>query len=377
MDIAARFDELFLKGSNQGFFIKKIKTNLEQLFPGLAVERSEGGLLLHNFSEDPEELKRLALVPGIAKISPCLIIDNNFEKIIAQVLNIEYDKNIKTFRVSASRSYKKYAKSSREINQELGGVLMDKYGWQVDLINPDLNIFVDIHKDRALIRLTSIDGAGGLPTGTSGKALVLLSGGIDSPVAAYMLMKRGAEISLVHFQNQTAVSEQVSEKIFDLAKTLARYQPKVKLFIVPFAEYQRELVKKIPAAYRMIASRRQMFRLSEKIARREKIFALGTGDSLGQVASQTMENMRVVYAGGECLVLLPLVGYNKSEIIKAARNIGTLRISERPYEDCCSLFVAKHPETKARLSDVEKMEKHLDFSTFDKPRFISYNISIT
>lgn len=376
MDIVIRFDELFLKGSNQSFFIKKMKKNLESLFPGVEAKRTEGGLLLFNFSENPEEFKRLSLVPGIAKLAQCLVCDSSLEQISKTLLNKNYPANIKSFRITASRSYKNFPLNSNELNIKLGSLLVEKNNWKVELKNPDLNIYLDVGKDRVIIFENPIDGAGGLPTGTAGRIMVLLSGGIDSPVAAYSLMKRGAEISLVHFQNETMVSEEVGAKIFDLAKNLSKFQPRIKLIMVPFAEYQKEIIKKIPADHRMIASRRVMFLLAEKIALKNKAEAVATGDSLAQVASQTLRNMSVIYKAGNMLKVSPLVGYNKLEITKIARNIGTLQISERPYEDCCSLFVARHPETKASLDRVEKMEKNLDFSGFDKPRFISYNISI-
>jgi thiamine biosynthesis protein ThiI len=237
-------------------------------------------------------------------------------------------------------------------------------------------LHVAIGRTKAIIYGAMSEGIGGLPVGTAGRVLCLLSGGIDSPVAAYRMMVRGAEIELVHFQNQTQVTEEVSEKIIDLAKVLARYQAKIKLNIVPFADLQKQIIMKIPADCRMILSRRLMYRLAERMAKEDKCLALVSGDSLGQVASQTLENLTAVYEATPMLKLSPLISTNKSEIVKLARQIGTLDISERPYEDCCSLFVAKHPKTKAALSEVVKLEKTLDLSSIDKILPISYYISI-
>jgi thiamine biosynthesis protein ThiI len=377
MNLIARFDEIFLKGKNQSIFVRQMIKNLTFLFSGTSVKRTEGGLLIFDFPEDKKELNRLTKMPGIAKFSPCQIIGNDYENIKAEILKMKFAENIKTFRITANRSWKNYPKKSMEINCELGEMIMDKFGLTVDLHQPDINIFVDIGAKNTLIYHEVFSGIGGLPTGSAGRVLCLLSGGIDSPVAGYALMKRGAEISFVHFQNETQVSEEVSAKIIDLVKVLAQYQPKIKLFIVPFKEYQKEIIMKILSPYRMISSRRVMFKLAEVIAQKNKCLALASGDSLAQVASQTLENMGVIYQATKMLKIAPLVGNNKSEIIVIAREIGTLGISERPYEDCCSLLSAKHPETKADLDKVLKMEKNFNLISLDKVSVMSYNISIT
>lgn len=389
IDVIAHFDEIFLKGKNQPIFIRRLANNLHELFPKTAVQRTEGGFIISNFKK--EELGRLAKVPGIAKFAVCKVINNSMEDLKKAVETMKVEKAVKKFRVTASRAYKQYPLTSAEINRELGSLLVEKHGWKVDLKNPDFNLYVDIGKNKAVIYSNPQDGAGGLATGSSGKVLCLLSGGIDSPVAAYQMMKRGAEVMLVHFQNQTQVTAEVSEKIIDLANVLSGYQPVVKLFIVPFADYQKQIVMKIPADYRMIASRRLMFQMAEKIAAKEKCQALVTGDSLGQVASQTLENLSAIYEAVGMLKIAPLIGMNKVEIMRLARKIGTLDISNRPYEDCCSLFVAKHPQTKAKIKDVLAMEKALDLPALtlptqgrdpdfyvgvDKSKTISYNISM-
>ena len=280
-----------------------------------------------------------------------------------------------TFRISTERSFKDFPLSSIAIDKEIGEYARVKYDWQVSLGDPDLNIHISVGKNEACVYGNTRSGAGGLPTGSSGRVLALLSGGIDSPVAAYKMMCRGAEVSLVHFQNQTRVTAEVSEKIFDLAKVLSRYQPEIKLFMVPFANIQKQIIMKVPAPYRMIVTRRIFNKIADKIARENNYLALVSGDSLGQVASQTLENMTAIYRASDLLKLAPLIGTNKKDIIDFARKIGTLDISARPYEDCCSLFVAKHPATKARLNDVLKYEELIDDSIINNTEIIPYSVN--
>lgn len=375
MDAIVHFDEIFLKGKNQGLFVKKLADNIRRLFVNAAVKRIEGGFFVGSLDET--QVSRFACVPGIAKFAEAIVCKRNLADMQKSLLKQKILPEQKTFRISASRSDKKYELTSDELNRELGKYIFEQRGLIVDLKNPDINFHVDIGRTRAMVYGNIQNGAGGLPVGTAGRVLCLLSGGIDSPVAAYQMMKRGAEVVLVHFQNQTKVTDEVSEKIIDLAKKLAQFQPLVRLLIVPFGDLQRQIIMKVPADLRMIISRRLMFKISENIAHDEKCQALVTGDSLGQVASQTLENLTAVYDPINILKLAPLIGSNKVEITRIAERIGTMPISIRPYEDCCSLFVARHPKTKARISEVEKCEITLDLSGLDKIKPISYNISMS
>ncbi|MDD2757842.1 MAG: tRNA 4-thiouridine(8) synthase ThiI [Patescibacteria group bacterium] len=374
MNVIVHFDEIFLKGNNQGTFTKKLADNIRRLFKGVTARRVEGGFVLEGLKEN--EWDRLANIPGIAKYAAAKECKRDLDSIKKILSGWPIDPTAKTFRISASRADKSYKLTSEEINRELGRFIGETRGLKVNLHDFDLNLHVDIGRTKAIIYEKMSEGAGGLPVGTAGRVLCLLSGGIDSPVAAYKMMLRGAEVELIHFQNQTQVTEEVSEKIIDLAKVLARYQPRIKLTIVPFGDWQKQIIMKIPADYRMLASRRLMFKISAKTAVGDGCQALVVGDSLGQVASQTLENMSVVYEAVTMLKFAPLIGANKSEIVKLARRIGTLDISSRPYEDCCSLFVAKHPKTKAKIGEVLKLEKTLDLSALDNVRGISYYISI-
>lgn len=372
-DIIIHIDEIFLKGSNQPLFYRHLINNITRLLSGVRVSRVEGGLWLENSSA--EQLPQLALIPGYANYAEAIKTKSTLEDIKKGVDKLFSDsENIKSFRISAERSFKNFPLSSGEIAKQVGEYARVKYNWQVDLHNPDLNIHISVGKTEACIYGNTQNAAGGLPTGSSGKVLTLLSGGIDSPVAAYKMMCRGGEVSLIHFQNQTQVTEAVSEKIFDLAKVLSNYQPEIKLFIIPFADVQKQIIMKVPAPYRMIVTRRIFNKIAEKVANQNHCLALVNGDSLGQVASQTLENMAVIANATELLKLSPLIGTNKKDIIDLARKIGTLDISSRPYEDCCSLFVAKHPETKARLKDVLKYEELIDNSIIDAVEIIPYSI---
>lgn len=374
MNVILHIDEIFLKGSNQPLFYRQLKNNLADLLVGVRVGRVEGGMWLENIQE--EQLQQLALIPGYANYAIATQTNSTIEDIKKGIdLLFGGAKNYKTFRISAERSFKGFPLSSGEIAKEIGEYVRVKHGWAVSLANPDLNIHISVGKNETCIYGNTINGAGGLPTGSSGKVLTLLSGGIDSPVAAYKIMCRGGEVDLIHFQNQTQVTEEVSEKIFDLAKVLSGYQPKINLFMVPFANIQKQIIMHIPAPYRMIVTRRIFNKIADRIARKNKYLALVSGDSLGQVASQTLENMSVIANASDMLKLSPLIGTNKKDIIDLARKIGTADISARPYEDCCSLFVAKHPQTKSRLIDVLKYEKSIDNSIIDAVEVISYSVS--
>lgn len=375
MNIIAHFDEIFLKGGNQKHFISQLIQNLEFLFKGIKVSRIESGLWLENFEES--EMSRLALIPGIANFAVAYLVKPDLKEIMTFVENQTWGENIKTFRVKAERSDKNFPMTSIDIEREVGSAINIKFGYKVQLKDPEFNLHINIAKDRAIIFGNITSGAGGLPIGTAGKVLCLLSGGIDSPIAAYNIMRRGATIELVHFQNQTKVTQEVSQKIIDLAEVLSRYQGKITLHIVPFEHWQKQTVMKVPSDYRMLITRRLMFRISEIIADKISAQALVTGDSLGQVASQTLENLDVVYSATNMLKLSPLIGTNKIDIMNLARKIGTLEISNRPYEDCCSLFVSKHPQTKARAKEIEKIETNLDFSELKDTPYMSYKIGMT
>lgn len=263
-----RVDEIFLKGNNQKMFFDALRENLKKTLSPTLIKRTEGGLLL-DIKED--KVERLGLIPGVAKFSPAIVCENDLVSIIKAGEKMLQNFQGKTFAIATNRSYKKFPLKSQEINIEVGAKLAKKFNLKVDLDNPDIRISIFITKAETYVCGKNLEGIGGLPVGTSGKVMCLLSGGIDSPVAAYMMMKRGAQVELVHFQNQTQVTQEVSQKIFDLAKVLSCYQTNIKLYIIPFAILQKQIIMNIPADYRMLITRRLMFRISEKLAKKKNV----------------------------------------------------------------------------------------------------------
>jgi len=375
-------DELFLKGDNKGLFYNRILANLRALFNNAKVKRIENGIWLELNESDKNEdvVWKLSKIPGIANLAEAVMTGNSMKEIeeaVEMVLSKQiFSKENVRFRVTAKRLNKEYPLNSFQIAKRIGEMVQNKHQFKVDLSNFDLNINVNILQKNAIVYYNHQKGAGGLPTGAMGNVLALLSGGIDSPVAAYKMMVRGARVDLAHFHNDTAVEQEVENKIFDLSKKLSCFQPEVKLHMIPYGEIQREIVMKVPADYRMIITRRIFIRIAQDIAKKQGYSALCAGDSLGQVASQTMENLACVYEGSDILKLTPLIGENKRRITQIARKISTLDISQRPYEDCCSMFVAKHPQTKAKLEDVKEIEKNIDSSKFDNYEIKSYTMSM-
>lgn len=361
--MVAHYDEIGLKGKNQVFFVRKLVENIRRIEPGWRVKNGEGKVVIHG-DFDPASLTRVRFVPGVSNVSPAIVCLTDLEKIGEGALKMIEFYRPKTFKVETSRSYKQFFLNSQEISTRVGTYVFQhlpaKVNLAVDVHRPELLIKVELAKAQTYVLGKKEMGIGGLPVGTAGKVVCLLSGGIDSPVAAFQMMKRGAEVIFVHFQNQTINKQGVENKILKLVKQLARVQGESKLYIVPFAELQKQVIAVIPAEIRMIVYRRLMFKIAGLIAEKEKARALVTGDSLSQVASQTLDNLRVIYSASPMLKLSPLIGSNKIEIIDLAQKIGTYDISIEPYGDCCSFFVAKHPETRANVAEVEKAEAALD-----------------
>ena len=270
------------------------------------------------------------------------------------------NKKFKTFRITAQRSQKNFPMTSEEINKEVGAYIVEKSKKKVKLTNPDVNCFIEIVDGRAFVYLEKIKGPGGMPVGSNGKALVLLSGGIDSPVAAYYALKRGVKVDFIHFHSMPYTMPASVEKVKDLAKTLEKFQSASKIYLIPLADIQEKTVSKTPEKLRIILYRRMMLRIAEKLARDNKYLALYTGESVGQVASQTLENIKVIEETIKLPILRPLIGFDKEDIIEKAKEIGTYEISILPHEDCCTRFIPKHPETKANLKEVQEAEKKMD-----------------
>jgi thiamine biosynthesis protein ThiI len=267
----------------------------------------------------------------------------------------------KTFKVEAKRSDKKFPLKSPEISRELGGFLLSKFHHlKVDVHNPDVTVTVEIRDTYAFIRGNNIRGAGGMPVSTSGRAAVLISGGIDSPVAAYMMAKRGIELVAVHFASPPFTTELAQEKVMELLRRVAKYSGAITTYVVPFTEIQEEIRKKCPEEFFTIIMRRYMMKVSEILARHQNCSALITGESVGQVASQTIYALGCTDAACEMPVFRPCIGMDKNEIVTISRKIDTFETSILPYEDCCTVFTPKHPKTRPHLEDVIKAEEALD-----------------
>lgn len=360
--------EIALKGLNRGYFedrlIKQIIKNVKDI--GYEkIYKETGKIYIEGNPDDyPSIINRLKKVFGLVYISPCIRVDKDTEDInnaakLAMKEAIE-NSSIQTFKVDTNRSDKNYPLKSPEVSRNMGGVILDEFEeLRVDVHNPDIYLYIDI-KEHVYIYTERIKAYGGMPVGTSGKGLLLLSGGIDSPVAGFTMAKRGLAINCVHFHSYPFTSERSEEKVKDLAEILARYTGKFKFFSINLLEIQKEINKNCPEKEMTIISRRFMMRIAEKIANHNGYDALITGESLGQVASQTVQGIAVTNNSVDIPVLRPLIGMDKVDIIRIAEDIETYETSILPFEDCCTVFLPKHPVTKPKVEDIKKSEEALD-----------------
>ncbi|AGL03546.1 tRNA uracil 4-sulfurtransferase ThiI [Desulfoscipio gibsoniae] len=368
-----RYGEIGLKGKNRPAFERKLMDNISRALNKLGwsrVLRVYGRILVESEAEPARVLDILSKVFGIVGISPALRLPLDEQAICDGALATIKDAAARvslpagtplTFKVEARRSNKQFPRTSPELNGLIGGYLLDHFpGLQVDVHTPRIRVGVEIREKNAFVYADDIPGVGGLPVGVSGKAMLLLSGGIDSPVAGWMAMKRGIEIEAVHFYSFPFTGEKSLEKVRDLCRILTGYTARIKMHVVHFTDIQKEIQKNCPEELRVTIMRRMMFRLSARIADKQRALAVVTGESVGQVASQTLESMRVINQVIDIPVLRPLVGMDKLEIVSRAQAIGTYATSVLPYEDCCTLFLPKHPATRPRLEQALDAEQGLD-----------------
>ena len=359
------YNELGLKKGNRDYFENALCRNINSVLQDCQVERAKrisGRLLLPlSANADVSEIKkRLGQVFGIAYFGEAWASPQLVENLETNAWALMQGHPFDSFRIQAHRANKNFPHTSVEINQRVGAYVKQQSGARVDLEKAEMTCWIEIVEKYALIYLERLPGPGGLPVGTSGKVVVLLSGGIDSPVAAWKMIKRGCTSVFVHFHSFPYTNKESQEKAKQIVQLLCHYALQAKIYLVPFAEVQRHIMVDTPLDTRVILYRRYMLRLAEQIARREKARVLVTGDSVGQVASQTIENIDVISRAVSMPILRPLIGEDKVEIIEIARQIGTYEISIQPDQDCCSLFVPKHPETKANLAEIEKSEAQLN-----------------
>ena len=367
--LIGRYHEIVLKGRNRWRFVEQLKQNLRSVFADFrfGAMRSEGPRIIVQLPaeiSDEVAAERAALIFGLQNFSISYPVGLDIETIKRQAVATAADAQAKaratTFRVSARRAEKRFALDSMEIDRLVGAEVGAALGLKVDLENPGLTISIEILPDAAYVSAGKIPGGGGLPVGITGRGLVLLSGGIDSPVAAYRMMRRGMRVDFVHFHSHPLVSTASREKAAELASHLTRYEARSTLMLVPFAGAQREIVARAPRPLRVVLYRRVMMRIASALARKTGAQVLVTGESLGQVASQTLENMMVIEQAVARPILRPLIGMDKNEIISEARRLGTFDTSILPDQDCCSLFVPAHPETHARSEEIVQAEAMLD-----------------
>ena len=361
--------ELVLKGLNRNTFedilIKNMKKALREVGE-FTFTKSQSTIMVKPVDESADlddAVERLRKVFGIVALSRAAVAEKDMDSIRA--VSSEYLEDelslAKTFKVEAKRSDKKFPLKSPEISRELGGYLLSKFNHlKVDVHNPDVTVTVEIRDAYAFIRGNNIRGAGGMPVSTSGRAAVLISGGIDSPVAAYMMAKRGIELVAVHFASPPYTTELAEEKVMELLHRVAKYSGPITTYVVPFTEIQEQIKKDCPEEFFTIIMRRYMMKIAEILAKHQNCSALITGESVGQVASQTIYALACTDAACEMPIFRPCIGMDKVEIINISRQIDTFDTSILPYEDCCTVFTPKHPKTRPQLADVINAEAALD-----------------
>lgn len=360
--LLVRYGEIFLKGLNRPFFLRSLVKRVRYAVNDLhgQVWLNDGRIFISEFDDQDECIARVTKVFGVHSVCPAVEMPKDDFDAICQKA-IEMTEGLQgTFKVVARRSDKRYFMDSPMINEELGyRILTARPELTVDVHHPDHLVNVEI-RDMAYLYVKVIPAVGGMPVGTNGKATLLLSGGIDSPVAGWMIAKRGVQINAVHFHSYPYTSDRAKEKVIDLARKLSFSCCGIRVHVIPFTEIQMKIHEKCPEEYTTLIMRRFMMRIAERIADIEGSQALITGESIGQVASQTMEALAVTDSVVSLPVFRPLIGFDKSEIIDVARQIDTYELSSLPYEDCCTVFTPRHPATKPKLEKIAEGEEKLD-----------------
>jgi len=362
--IVVRYHEIALKGGNRRIFVRQLVENLRRGLRRTGVHRvrSTPGrivIVLQKRNDWPEIHLRLARTFGVANFSPAMRTEPTMEAMEAGILALVRDRSFASFAVRTRRSDKSFPIPSPEISRILGGAVKEQSGAAVDLDDPALAINIELIRDAALISVDKLPGPGGLPVGTAGTVVGLLSGGIDSPVAAIRMMKRGCRVELVHFHAVPFQDRRGIDKVRELAEILARYQYDVRLHLVPFGEIQRDIVTHVARPFRVVLYRRMMLRIAAALAAQLEAAALVTGESVGQVASQTLRNIATIQDAVTIPILRPLIGMDKQEITGEAESLGTYEISVQPDQDCCQLFVPAHPATGVPVDKARQLEQPL------------------
>ena len=368
--LLVRYGEIHLKGLNRPFFERKlidgIKCALIDMQATVRIE--QGRIFVWGIKEEQrdEAVDRLTRVFGIHSISPAVAVAKDWSAIVeavkSQMARTIGDREKVTFKCFSRRADKRFSMNSEQINRELGHELLLAFPQlSVDVHDPEIKVCTEI-REKAYLYSDEIMGAGGMPTGTAGRAALLISGGIDSPVAGYLMARRGLELSAVHFFSYPYTSERAKDKVIELARLVSRYSGPVRLHLVPFTDIQLAIYEQCPPKETTVLMRRLMMRIAEKWAREDGALALITGEALGQVASQTLESLCVTDDAVSMPVFRPLIGFDKDDIVAIAKKIDTFETSILPYEDCCTVFVPQHPVTKPKVEDLRKSEAMVDFT---------------
>lgn len=365
--IIIRYSEIHLKGNNREFFESVLISNIKHVLSDYDYQfgRSNARYVIRNFDENYTEqiLDAVKNVFGVYSVSPAEEVPSNYEDICQAALSLA--PSFGTFKVNTNRADKRFPIPSMQLSADVGGKILDvNSSLKVDLFHPDNVVNIDIRENgKTFVYSEVIKGVNGMPVGTAGKGIIMLSGGIDSPVAMYMMAKRGMTLRSVHFHSFPYTSMQAKQKVLDLAKIVKKYTLHMTVDVVSFTEIQSAIHEKCPEEYMITIMRRFMMRIAERLAHKYGAGAVITGESLGQVASQTLESITSTNSVATLPVFRPLIGFDKDEIIEIAQKIGTFETSILPYEDCCTIFLPKRPVTKPRLSAVEKVESALDVET--------------
>lgn len=363
--IIARYHEVALKRGNRPMFVRQLVNNIGRALRGTGVKRIKQApgrivVLLNKDADWGTIRERLPRVFGIANFALAQRTERNIDEITDGVVAAVEGRDFASFAIKTKRADKSFPMTSPEINAVIGAAVKEKSGAAVNLSQPELTITVELLPREAFFSLDKVRGAGGLPVGTSGRVVGLLSGGIDSPVAAWRMMRRGCRVEFVHFHGAPFQDRASRDKAIELARALTPYQFESRLHLVAFGEVQRDIVAQVRRPFRVVLYRRMMLRIASAIAQQVGGHALVTGESLGQVASQTLENLSTIQEAITLPVLRPLIGMDKSEITEQAQAIGTYEISIQPDQDCCSLFVPRHPATRTSVPEIHEVESALD-----------------
>lgn len=360
--ILIKYGELTTKKDNRKFFIKELVNNIRKKIDDIEIEYSLDRMYIKSNNTD-DTISKLKEVFGIYSIIECYKVNTNIDEIKDTILNLLKNKNFKTFKVVTKRSDKSFPISSMEFSSKIGGVILKNIESKVDVHNPDIYVNIEIKNGYTYIYTNEIKGLGGYPVGVQGKGLLMLSGGIDSPVAGYLALKRGIDVECIYFDSPPHTSIEAKNKVIDLANILNKYSGKIKIFVVPFTKLQETIYKNVQNEYMITIMRRMMYRIAHKLALKNKCKVIINGESIGQVASQTLTSINTINSVTNFPIIRPVCCLDKLEIIEISKKIGTYDISIRPYEDCCTVFVPKHPSINPDINKCLEFEKNFDYES--------------